>query len=254
MSTTQVLRSLSGSRPAGLRAVLDRHFYLLMSLLVPFVVLYGFSRTINKALFHPVVKPPVLLTIHALLFSLWLVLFIVQAALVRARNVKAHRFLGWYFAAVGVAIPVLGVAITRVMALFEISARGFNPVERTAHLAIPLQDMVAFTAAFGLAVFWRRRPEYHRRLMLIATCALTAAAWGRLPLMKSIPYIGFYAGVDGLILLGVLRDLYVNGRIRSVYLAFLPPLVLLQLEATAIVRHRPEWWLSVGRAFLGITG
>lgn len=31
--------------------------------------------------------------------------------------------------------------------------------------------------ALGLAILWPKKLEYHRRLILIAPCALTAAAW-----------------------------------------------------------------------------
>jgi len=48
-------------------------------------------------------------------------------------------------------------------------------------LIVPIFDMFAFTVAFGLAVYWRESPEYHRRLVLIATCGLTVAAIARLP-------------------------------------------------------------------------
>jgi hypothetical protein len=50
-----------------------------------------------------------------------------------------------------------------------------------ADLMIPLFDMVAFPSAFALAIYSRKRPEFHRRLKLIAACALTAAAFGRFP-------------------------------------------------------------------------
>jgi hypothetical protein len=91
---------------------------------------------------------------------------------------------------------------------------------RDAFLIIPLSDMAAFAICFGLAILWRKVPERHRRLMLIATCVLTGAAFGRIPVMHSP--LSFYGGVDGLILLGVLRDLAVSHRIHTVYLAALP--------------------------------
>jgi hypothetical protein len=251
MSTTQALHTGSTVRPLGFRGFTERYFYLFMSLLTAVVVVYGFSRTIGPRLFYPRIQPPALLWIHGTVFFAWLGLFTLQSALVRTRNVKIHRRLGWYVAGIGAAIPLLGVAITRVMALFEINTLHRDVLERTAHLTIPLQDMAAFTAAFGLAILWRRRPEYHRRLILIATCVLTAAAWGRLPFMRYVPFFHFYAGVDALILLGVLRDLIVNRRVHAVYRWALPPIMLLQLEALTIYTHRSAWWLPIGKAFLG---
>ena len=42
-------------------------------------------------------------------------------------------------------------------------------------LIVPLFDMFCFTIPFALAILWRQQPEFHRRLILMATCALTAA-------------------------------------------------------------------------------
>ena len=88
-------------------------------------------------------------------------------------------------------------------------------------IPIPLWDMVRFAVIFGLAILWRKKLEYHRRLMLIASCTLTAAAGGRLPELV-LPGFWFYAGVDLLIMMGVTRDLLVNRKIYRVYLIALP--------------------------------
>jgi hypothetical protein len=75
--------------------------------------------------------------------------------------------------------------------------------------------------------------EYHRRLMLIASCALTAAAWGRLP-ESVLPGFWFYAGVDLLIVIGAARDLFVNRKIHRVYLIVLPLFVAGQIAISQI--------------------
>jgi hypothetical protein len=98
-------------------------------------------------------------------------------------------------------------------------------------LAIPFFDMVAFSVSFALAVYWRTRPEFHRRLRLIATCSLTAAAFGRFP-NALMPRHWFYAGVDALILLGLVRDLLVMKRPHSVYIYGMP---LMMVGQTATI-------------------
>jgi hypothetical protein len=222
-----------------------------MSLAIATVVISGFSLTIGNGLLHPRVTPPTLLWVHGGAFFGWMGLFILQSALVRIRRVKLHKLLGWFFAGFAVLIPILGIAITRVMSRFEIASLHRDPIDRALFLPIPFQDMLAFTAVFGLAVLWRKRPEYHRRLMLIAACVLTAAAWGRMPAPTSVPYLSFYCGVDGLILVGMLRDLIVNRRVHAVYLWSMPPMVLLQLGAVAVYVHRAAWWIPIGKAFIG---
>ena len=103
--------------------------------------------------------------------------------------------------------------------------------------------------AFGLAFYWRKRPEFHRRLMLMATCVLTAAAFGRFP-HSLVPEDWFYAGADLLLLLGVVRDLIVTKRVHIVYLYGLPLLMLGQIATIyTYVNSLPEW-LKIAHALV----
>ena len=106
-------------------------------------------------------------------------------------------------------------------------------------LLVPLFDMLCFAATFGLAIYWRKQPELHRRLILCATCALTAAGFGRFPI---IPRGAFYLGVDALILLGVIRDLMVNRSVHRVYRYALPLFMVGQAFVIyTIVKQLPYW-------------
>jgi hypothetical protein len=253
MTTTFAGNAGRLKRLVRLFGYIDKYFYLFMSLLIAIVVFWGFSRSIDEGLLHPAIKRPEILWLHGFVFSAWILLFILQSALIRVHRVKLHRLLGWYFAGLGAMIPVLGVATTRVVYRFDLAQLHVRPHELTGSLITPLFDMFAFTVPFVLAILWRKRPEYHRRLILIATCTLTSAAFGRLPHSHN-PYLRFYLGVDGLILLGVFRDLITIRRIHPAYAWFVPPLFLLQLGAAFILINRPEWWHRIGMAFIGLAG
>jgi hypothetical protein len=230
-------------RRAGL---LDKYFYFGMSLLVAAVVVYGFSHTIDQNLLHAVPPPPWILWVHGTLFSSWLVFFILQSALVRTHNVKVHRTLGWFGAGMGTLITVVGVSTAIVMDRFYFLQ--FHPPGVKVFFAIQLLDMVSFTSVFWLAVYWRKKPELHRRLILVATCVLTAAAFGR------FPHVGArwaYFGVDGLILLGVVRDLIVNRKVHVVYQYALPALIVWQTFMVALWLQHPVWWVKVTNAIMG---
>jgi uncharacterized membrane protein YozB (DUF420 family) len=90
-------------------------------------------------------------------------------------------------------IPVLGISTAITMDRFRMAH--FHSTHIVPFLAIRICDMASFTVFFALAVYWRRKPEFHRRLMLVASCALAAAAFGRFP-MPLIREAWFYAGVD----------------------------------------------------------
>jgi hypothetical protein len=229
------------TRDAGF---LNQYFYFAMSLLIAVVVVWGFSHTIDQNLIHATPVRPWILYLHGAVFSGWVVFFIVQSSLVRMHKVRVHRTLGWFGVAWGVAIVVLGISTAISMTRFEILTLHLK--DGGHFLIVPLWDIACFTVAFTLAIYWRKRPEFHRRLMLVATCALTAAAFGRFPALLNT----FYAGVDLLIFLGVLRDLIVIRRVHPVYLYALPALIVGQSFVMYLVITRSPHWMKIAHAIL----
>lgn len=228
---------------------LEKYFYFFMALLIPAIVIYGFSFTIGQNLIHPAIPRPRFLYFHAAVFSGWLILFLVQSALVRTRNVRIHRTLGWFGFAHGIAIPLVGFPTAVIMTRFDFTR--LHMTHAIADMVVPFWDMVAFSAAFGLAMYWRKKPEFHRRLILIATCCLTAAAFGRFP-EKILPSVIFYAGVDALVLLGVVRDWLVMRTVHSVYLYALPALAFGQTFVMYADLHSSPWWMVVAHPLTGL--
>jgi hypothetical protein len=161
---------LAPQRPALVR-FLDRYFYFSMSLLIAAVVAWGFGHTVNQNLIHASPIPPFILTIHAIVFPGWVLFFILQSALVRSHNVKLHRTVGWFGVALAVAIVVVGFLTARGMDRFHLTQPD-DSFNTRAFMIIQLTDLVCFAVPFALAIYWRRRPEYHRRSVLIASCAL----------------------------------------------------------------------------------
>jgi hypothetical protein len=241
MTTRPVPLPRPHSTPA---AFLRQYFYFCMSLLIAVVVVYGFSQTIGHNLLHASPLPPFILTIHAIVFPGWVLFFILQSALVRTRNVPLHRTLGWFGLALGIAIILLGYVTATAMDRFRLQR---HTMDSPAFLIVQLMDLTSFAIPFGLAIYWRRRPEYHRRLMLIASCGLTDAAFGRFPML---PLALSPGGVDALILLGILRDLIVDRRIHKVYLYAFPLLILFQIFCMQTYFHTSPWWVRIATALL----
>jgi hypothetical protein len=226
---------------------LQRYFYFAMSLLLAAVVVAGFERTVDVNLFHPAVPRPFLLWIHATAFSTWVLFFIAQSTLVRIRKVSWHRFMGWFGAALATLMVPLGAATAIVMARFD-TVQLHQP-GADAFLIIPFYDMLAFGVCIALALYWRRRPDLHRRLVLIATCGLMDAAVGRFDYIFN--HNLFFPCLDLLILLGVARDLAVDRQVHKVYLYALPPLIVGQTLAVYVWRTNPSWWQGITHAILG---
>lgn len=232
-------------RPALVR-FLDRYFYFSMSLLIAAVVVFGFSQTINQNLLHASPIPPFILTIHAIVFPGWVLFFILQSALIRSRNVKLHRALGWFGVALAVAIVVVGFLTARGMDRFLLTQPG-APFPMKSFMIIQLTDLALFAVPFALAIYWRKRPEYHRRLVLIASCSLTNAAFSRFPHM---PLVWSPAGVTFLIALGAARDFLVNRRVHKVYLYALPVYIVVETFAMQTFTHASAWWVRIADLLL----
>jgi hypothetical protein len=246
-SASQSVVARPVSRIIGRGGLVDRYFYFFLSLVAAGIVVVGFSQTADGNLFHAAPPRPVLLWIHGAAFSAWVVFFILQSALVRVRKVSVHRTLGWFGAVLGAVMVTLGCVIAVVMGRFDaLQLHRPDP----AFLSIPFFDMASFGTLLGLAIVWRGKPEWHRRLLVLATCGLLGAAVARYDYVFN--HNLFYVCVDAVMLLGVARDLLVDRRVHNVYLYAIPALVIWQNLAIYLWHGAPRWWLSSCKEILGI--
>ena len=229
------------------KTFLARYFYLSMSLVLTALVIWGFSRTVNASLLHANPPRPLLLWIHGAAFSTWMIFFIAQSALVRSLKVSIHRLLGWFGAGLATVMVVLGLIIAVVMTRFDTLVLHQKDID--AFPSIPIVDMLIFGSCVGLAIYWRKKPEYHRRLIFIATCQLMDAALGRFDFMFN--HNLFFPALDCLIALGMMRDWIVDKRVHRVYLYALPAMIVLQSFAIYTWRINPQWWQAITHAIMG---
>src|SRR5262245_37886246 len=84
-----------------------------------------------------------LLDLHGALFTAWLLLFFIQAALVPAGKKDLHRRLGVF--SLALAVPMVGIG---ALAVFKRAPSNPNPLIVT--LAVTLTDLVLFVAFASL--------------------------------------------------------------------------------------------------------
>ncbi len=246
VSLSQNVVASGTSAASGRSRLLQQYFYFWMALLFAAIVGIGFSRTVNQNLFHPAIARPRILWFHAAAFSAWILFFIFQSALIRTRNVKWHRFFGWFGAALGAVMVPLGITTSVVMGRFDAAQLHQSD---PAFLSIPFLDMLAFGVLLALAISWRKKPELHRRLLFIATCMLLDAPIARFDYIFNNNL--FYLCLDVVILLGVARDLLVDRRVHAVYRYALPVLIAGQGLAIYLWRGAPSWWMGIANRILG---
>ena len=163
----------------------DRRFYGGMAIAMGLTVFGGFSSTFYLRFFTGGPKATLsggpfttLVYAHAGLFTAWVLLFIVQTALIAGGRVAVHRRLGIAGGVLAAAMIVAGTFIAIATARRGAGPAGADPL---AFLVIPLFDMILFTTFVTAALARRRDKEAHKRLMLLAYISIIVAAVARLP-------------------------------------------------------------------------
>jgi hypothetical protein len=218
-----------------------------MAVLLCGVVFIGFSPTYFRAGMMRAPLPNTLLHIHGAVFTTWMILYLVQSALISARRVAWHRSLGIAAFCLTPLMIVLGT-----VAALDGLRRGvrIGPLDPAVSMAIPLVGIAPLTLLFYGAWRARRRPDTHKRLILLATIGMVEAAFGRFPWaqMGVAPAAGAVLGLGLTILLVVAYDLYSLHRIHRATM-WAAPLVFLTGAGAVPIGMTSAWHAFAG--FLG---
>lgn len=120
---------------------------------------------------------PLHVVAHGVLATAWMSLFFAQTLLIASGRRDIHRKLGTsgLFIAVGVfatGVYALFRAIPRLIALGNPSDPAIVIAEQLPAMSGDVSTFVTFSLAVGGAVYFRRRPETHKQLMLLASMML----------------------------------------------------------------------------------
>lgn len=182
--------------------------------------LIGFSKTFIFPVAAGTFTAPLNIYVHGAFTFSWVVLFLVQAVLIKAENWRVHFRLGWLglIAAIGTAatMPLVGIyQVERDLAL-GLGDTAISSILGTVTAA-------ALFLGFVAAGLWNRdRPEIHKRFLLIATIHVLWPAWFRFrhyfPGVQP-PEIWFaLLAADSLFILAWIWDRRTNGRVHPALL------------------------------------
>ena len=241
MSTDAILSPQSlprtGYRPVHRGA--EHAFFGGMAILLCALVFIGFSPTYFRAGVFRAPLPSPILHVHGALFSLWMLLYLVQSTLISARRVAWHRSLG----AIAYCLPPLMVVLG-VVAAVEALHRGvvIGTLDPAVSMAIPLLSMPCFALVIFASWRARRRSDAHKRLVVLATITLVGAAFGRLHWREvSIPpAAGVSIGIAFLLLCMVAYDLFSLHRVHRSTL-WAAPLILAVQVVSVPIGMTPVW-------------
>ena len=147
--------------------------YALVLLLIP-VVFFPL-----RALVQTEQLPPMRLElhIHAISSGLWCVLVLAQSILIRNRNLRLHRTLGWWS---------IGLAVILVVSGLLINYQFYLRLDLYRAYLGGIVSMIMFSVFFAAGIAARRSPGFHKRMMVFATICCMPAPLNRVAFVTGV--------------------------------------------------------------------
>lgn len=216
----------------------ERTFYTWAAVVAALVVFAGFARTyyLKGAFGSPDLSA--LKHLHGFVMTAWFTIFLMQVRLVATGRTRIHRKLGVAGAVVAALVVIVGTA-TALVGAKNGATPGPPPL---VFLAIPLGDMVVFLALVSAAILYRKRADFHKRLMLLGSLSILTAAIARIPLdfLQAGGLPAFFGATDLLILAFVAVDTVKNRRLHPAMIAGVLVIVGSQV-ARFLIAGTPQW-------------
>lgn len=205
---------MNGNLRANVRRF-DRRLYVWAAVVASVIAFAGFARTYYLKGVYGTPELPPLVHVHGFVMTLWIATFVLQTSLVAMRHTDLHRRVGVAGALLASLVLVVGVTTA-----LNGARRGASPgPPPLIFLAVPLADMAVFAALAGAGLYFRRRSDIHKRLMLLATLSMLAAAFARIPLgfIRANPVVMAFGLTDLFVLACVSYDTWARRRLHPAF-------------------------------------
>ena len=236
-------------------------FYVFMAGLFVLIAFGGFTPTYWAKLAGGSFRGAPIIHIHGALFFAWTLFFFVQTALVASGRTLRHR--DWGLAGIALATAMaISIVLAAINSIKVAQGIGMGD-EARRFTVVSLSGLVLFCAFIALAIANVRRPEIHKRLMLLAMVPLMHAATARLFLTAFAPadakgpppiFVSVPPGlvVDLAIVAGIVHDWRTRGRPHPVYLWGGAALLATQLGSVPLGASAA--WLAIARWVESLAG
>lgn len=232
-------------------AVIRNRFYAAVAVALAALVFAGFARTFYLRYWFDVPPMTVLLYLHAIAFTAWFVLFVIQTRLIAAQDYRTHMQLG----VAGVVIAALVVSFGYVTTIVSASAPRVRPMGLNSQqfVLVPLVGITLFAIFVALAVAFRRRADLHKRFMMLAMIAVLGPPISRLiAVTQTGDYFGpIQVAVPAALLAWCLVSDWRKYRIVHPVYSIGGAILLISLPVRILIAQTSAWE-SVGRWMAGM--
>ena len=152
------------------------NYFFAASLIALAIVLTGFFKTFIIPSFQRTFEAPLVIYLHGGFLFLWSLVFVAQTLLIRKRF-KLHRLLG-FSSLVLVGCVMVSTMAAGVYVMKRDLAAGLGEIA-TSSLVGTFTTPLVFAILVAAGIFYRRKPEIHKRLMVLAMIAILWPAFFR---------------------------------------------------------------------------
>jgi len=230
-------------------------FYLFAAIACAAVAIGGFMGTYWLQLPAGTFRGPPLLHVHGFLCTVWVLYLISQSNLITRGKIRNHRDWGLLGIALASVLTVVALAVA-LASLNQRLAQGAGD-EARAFLIVPLSAIGLFAGFTAAAIANVKRPEWHRRFMIVGTVCLIQAALARVfflistgggpgmrPGLSPVPPVSIAAVpallLELIIVAGMIRDWRVLGRVHPAWIIGAVVITLFEL-IRAPISASPAW-------------
>jgi hypothetical protein len=168
---------MDGTAERGAKRLVSRP-YVAAALACASIAVVGFARTYYLKVLYGGPSLPFSLHVHGIIMSSWCALLLLQTVLIARHRVDLHRRLGVVGAVLGILVVTVGVYATVEAAAREVRAHIVGRFHFL--LGLNLVNLFLFAIFLGGGLVFRKRPAFHKRLMLLATVSMLAPAIARI--------------------------------------------------------------------------
>jgi hypothetical protein len=223
--------------------------YIGVAALATVIAIAGFWVNYFGPLVAGTLQALTIIHIHAVVFVGWLLIVGLQAWFAASGRMRLHRRFGEYAMYWGVLLIFVGLATSFTIFGERIAAGEVR--EANIKLFVPLTDLAVFIPFFAAAWIWKRRPELHKRLIIVATTILLIAAVHRIRFLGGPP-----APVPVLlavwlapIYIGMIHDFVKTRTVHWVYLLGIAAVLFLKFGRVPLAQS--ETWREMAAWFAG---
>lgn len=199
---------------------------------------------------YPGVSPAV--HVHGWSFFAWYLLLPLQAWLMRTRRISLHRRLGMTSIVLAFVMTLTGLVVLTVSIRKGLATEGFDFFKV---FGLPVfSSLLLFAVFYTLAIIYRKSPERHKRLIIIASAAGLGAAAFRLlgGFWDPQPWtmVAGIVGTNVFIIAAMIHDRLSRGRIAAVYWYGLATCAIVEIASFPLGATDPGQSLLGGLAAL----